>query len=333
MIGIGYRRHLMNHSNLQKECQWLTGIDEYFKETGSIDYARWTIIYKALYHNNWWRKRDIISEIMSKTDTHVPISIDQSESLLNLLLIEKLPDTDVKMQSVVKTIDSWLKGNNDFISRLSRFINYWSGDNSESAVIPDLNDFLSRGQIKSKMWLIAELIKGTNDEKLDNVIFYGGWYNFLAYDFFQQLNVDKIYSLDVDPDVIAPSKRLCYQETKDERFLPKSVNVDKIVWAGSTMRVPADQSDDSCSEYWNLTENASLVVNTSCEHMDNTWYDNIPKGTLVALQTNDYFDNEQHINCCKDLKEVKIKYPMTSIMYAGELDTFLYTRFMLIGVK
>jgi hypothetical protein len=311
----------------------MTGMDEYFKETGSIDYDRWTIIYKALYHDNWWRKRDIISEIMSKTDTHVPISIGQSNSLLNLLLIEKLPDADVKMQSVVKTIDYWLKGDNDFISRLSRFINYWSGDNSESAVIPDLNDFLSRGQIKSKMWLITELIKGTNNQKLDNIIFYGGWYNFMAYDFFKQLNVDKIYSLDVDPDVISPSKRLCHQETKDGRFLPKSVNVDKIVWDGKSMRVPTDQSDDNCSEYWNLTDNASLIVNTSCEHMDSTWYNNIPKGTLVALQTNDYFDNEQHTNCCKDLKEVKIKYPMTSIMYAGELDTFLYTRFMLIGVK
>jgi hypothetical protein len=333
MIGIGYVEDLMSHSNFQQEYSWLTGMDEYFKKTNYVAYDRWLIMYQALYHNNWWRKRDIISEILTNNDSFKSLDTNDSHRLLNLLLVENLPEVDIKLQHIVETLDYWLRGDNDFISRLNRFINYWSGDHSESAVIPDLNDFLSRGQIKSKMWLIAELIKGTNDEKLDNVIFYGGWYNFLAYDFFQQLNVGKIYSLDVNPDVIAPSKRLCYQETKDERFLPKSVNVDKIVWAGSTMRVPADQSDDNCSEYWTLTENASLVVNTSCEHMDNTWYNNIPKGTLVALQTNDYFDNEQHTNCCTDLAAAKSKYPMSSIMYSGELETFLYNRFMLIGIK
>jgi hypothetical protein len=54
---------------------------------------------------------------------------------------------------------------------------------------------------------------------------------------------------------------------------------------------------------------------------------------LVALQTNDYFDNEQHTNCCTDLATAKSKYPMSSIMYSGELETFLYNRFMLIGIK
>jgi hypothetical protein len=77
----------------------------------------------------------------------------------------------------------------------------------------------------------------------------------------------------------------------------------------------------------------NTVINTSCEHMDNTWYENLPMDTFVILHQNDYFENEQHSNCCKDLEEVKSKYPMSEIYYEGELDTNLYNRFMLIGIK
>ena len=314
---------------------WLPGLDEYFKLIDLPEYDEWLILYKAIHHNNWWHKRHVINKLYEQYSKESNIKNLESikESHLNIILGERLETLMVKSQVLISLIDYYFGHNNDLIHRISRFINYWHTDPSESAVVPDLNEFLSRGQIKSKMWLITELILGTGNAKLDNVIFYGGWYNFLAYDFFRSLNVDKIYSLDVNPDVISPSKRLCYQEAKDERFLPKSINVNKIVWAEGTMRIPVDQSVDNPSEYWDLTDNASLIVNTSCEHMDNTWYDNIPKGTLVALQTNDYFDNDQHINCCKDLNDAKSKYPMTSIMYSGTLETFLYNRFMLIGTK
>ena len=84
---------------------------------------------------------------------------------------------------------------------------------------------------------------------------------------------------------------------------------------------------------WVELDNINCVINTSCEHMDNTWYENLPTGTFVVLHQNDYFSNEQHVNCCKDIEDVKSKYPMTEIYYEGELDTNLYNRFMLIGIK
>lgn len=67
--------------------------------------------------------------------------------------------------------------------------------------------------------------------------------------------------------------------------------------------------------------------------MDNSWFENIPEGKLIALQTNDYFSNEQHVNCCQDLTEVKEKYKFSNIYYSGTLDTKLYNRFMIIGRK
>ena len=81
------------------------------------------------------------------------------------------------------------------------------------------------------------------------------------------------------------------------------------------------------------TVKPDLIINTSCEHMNEDWFKNLPHGSFVCFQSNDYFSNEQHINCVKDLEQAKQKYPMTTVWYEGELDTELYNRFMLIGEK
>ena len=60
-------------------------------------------------------------------------------------------------------------------------------------------------------------------------------------------------------------------------------------------------------------------------------YDDV--GRFNAIQTNDYFGNKQHVNCVGGVNEAKAKYPMTEVLYEGEIDTHLYNRFMLIGIK
>jgi hypothetical protein len=105
--------------------------------------------------------------------------------------------------------------------------------------------------------------------------------------------------------------------------------------AGDDLRASYFENKEEVFENygWRKIDDINLVINTSCEHMDNTWFDKIPEGQLVLLQTNDYFENEQHSNCCKDLEDAKKKYPMQEVLYEGELDTQLYNRFMLIGYK
>ena len=149
--------------------------------------------------------------------------------------------------------------------------------------------------------------------------------------------VGHVYSLDLDENVVAPSKRLYPDEVSAGTFLPLTVDVNKMVWEDNKINFNKLKDDEKFKlEHpgkFQHTVETNLIINTSCEHMDNTWFENIPSGRVVVLQTNDYFANEQHSNCCKDLAEAKAKYPMQSIMYEGELDTHLYNRFMLIGVK
>jgi hypothetical protein len=319
----------MKLSDFQNEYHWMNGLSEYFKFNGQEE--RWEHIHKALYHDNWYRKRDVMIDLCKMPNSNP----QHVKAWMNVLLHEKLEDVELKPQLIATLFRKYME-EDPFLVHICQFVNYWAkGDHA--AEMPDMNDFLSRGQVRSKLWLVSELAKIV-EGPVGNVVFYGGWYNFLAHILYEQFEVNNVYSLDLDEKVVAPSKRLYPEEVSAGTFLPLTVDVNKVVWKDNKMNFnnliekedgaykPADKFDHS-----DIT--ANLIVNTSCEHMDNTWFENIPSGKVVVLQTNDYFENEQHSNCCKDLSEAKSKYPMQSIMYEGELDTHLYNRFMLIGVK
>jgi hypothetical protein len=246
---------------------------------------------------------------------------------------------------------------------------------------------------------MVEELEKIIDGSLGNVIFYGGWYNFVAHFLFEFFDLKKVYSVDWNEDVVDPSKRLYLDEVNAGRFMPFSMDVNELEWkeeggvwymdwdkrqesidawmqkqneacdakrqeiiddwmskdsniakvkqgvvdkealfdeiAGDDLRASYFENKEEVFENygWRKIDDINLVINTSCEHMDNTWFDKIPEGQLVLLQTNDYFENEQHSNCCKDLEDAKKKYPMQEVLYEGELDTQLYNRFMLIGYK
>jgi len=326
----------MKLSEFKEQYHWMNGLSEYFDFNGQS--GRWENVHKALYHDNWYRKRDVMIDLANMPNSN-PAHV---KAWMNVLLHEQLDDVEIKPQLVATLFRKYMF-EDPFLVNICKFINYWA-DGDKAAEMPDMNDFLSRGQVKSKLWLVSELAKVV-DGPIGNVVFYGGWYNFIAHMLFAQFDVSKIWSLDLDQNVIEPSKRLYPNEVKEERFTPITTDVNKIRWNEKNMLtysadleakhkeagklLPQDIYDNSFIDRGKI----HLVINTSCEHMDNTWYENLPKGTFVLLHQNDYFSNEQHVNCCKDVEDVKKKYPMQSILYEGELDTHLYNRFMLIGVK
>jgi len=312
----------MKHSEFTSKYHWMNGLSEYFRATGQEE--KYEPVFKALYHQNYYRKRDIILNMVkgkySRFNKADPI---MQKAWVDMLLYEHLPDLEVRVELITSLLSTLSR--DDFVDRIAKFIDYFAVDHSTDLLLPDLGDFLSRGQVKSKIWLATELAKCV-EGKLGNVVFYGGWYNFVAYFLFAQFDVNKIYSFDLDPSVDVPQTKLYEKEFNEGRFIPVTHNVNDIKWNGKTMTYENHVKQP-------VEEKVHMVINTSCEHMDNTWYDNLPEGTFVVLHTNDYFDNPQHSNCCKDLKQVKEKYPMQSVMYEGELDTHLYNRFMLIGIK
>ena len=371
----------MKLSDFQDQYHWMNGLSEYFKFTGQEE--RWEHIHKALYHDNWYRKRDVLADLVNMEKSNP----QHVRAWMNVLLHEHLEDVELKPQLLATLFRKYML-EDDFLVNVCKFVNYWAGDDGEAAKMPVMNDFLSRGQVKSKLWLVSELAKVV-EGNIGNVVFYGGWYNFMAHFLFSQFEVDRIYSLDLDDNVITPSKRLYSKEVEEYRFIPMQADVNKLLWREedkTLWRIDHDKREQQINEWmekqeekyaqlleqrleekeaeirqgyfsaddvkdtlreglfadkeqvfeqfgWRKIDKINMVINTSCEHMDNTWFENLPEGTFVVLHQNDYFENEQHVNCCKDLEDVKRKYPMQSIFYEGELDTHLYNRFMLIGIK
>jgi len=75
-----------------------------------------------------------------------------------------------------------------------------------------------------------------------------------------------------------------------------------------------------------------LIICTSCEHMpDFTNQFSFKGNPFVCLQSNDYIDLTDHINCVKDVEELTEKNQIKNIWYKGEKDFGNYKRFMVIG--
>ncbi len=360
----------MEHDEFTRKFHWLNGLSEYFRATGQEE--KYEPVFKALYHQNYYRKRDIIINMIDGKYKGIKKSSPaQRRAWINMLLNEHMDDVEVKTDNITSLIAT--VSDDAFVNRICSFIDFFTVDHKTTLMLPDLGDFLSRGQVKSKIWMITELAH-IIDGPVGNIVCYGGWYNFLAHFLFDQFEVDKITSIDIDDTVVGPCKRLYAAELDDNRFNAFTADVSKLQWRdqndlwyhdfdkrdgqikewmdkqeqkyNKALEEQGNTHKDSIREGlfndkekvfenygWRRLDKFNMVINTSCEHMNNDWFDNLPDGTFVVLQTNDYFENKQHSNCCNNLADAKDKYPMQSYFYEGKIDTRLYNRFMLIGVK
>lgn len=176
-------------------------------------------------------------------------------------------------------------------------------------------DAFSSGQIGSKLWLCEQLeLLFTH---IDSVWIYGGWYGITAFllKSRNRLNINEIRSLDVDP-TCEPIADMINENWKWQNWQFKSVTIDcnSITPAG-----------------------VDLVINTSTEHFEtNQWFQNIPSGTVVALQGNN-MPHDDHVVHSETLEDFSKQFPLSQSLYAGTKD-FVYpdwkfTRFMVIGIK
>ena len=191
-------------------------------------------------------------------------------------------------------------------------------------------DCLSQGQIKSKKWLIEEVIKLNLD--LGTVFLCAGWYATLATMLFESsIKIDKIRSFDIDPSCVSIAEIFNKPWVlEDWKFKSCTKNILDINYDFYTYGVV--RSNGTICE---LSDCPNTIINTSCEHIENfdIWYNLIPKDKIVILQTNNYGEIEDHINCSSSLEEFRTQTPMTTLLYEGELVLDKYTRYMRIGIK
>jgi hypothetical protein len=172
-------------------------------------------------------------------------------------------------------------------------------------------DAFWQGQIKSKEWLIDALeFTIVNPVSVD---IHGGWVGALASMLFQsRVPVTTIRSVDIDPTC----EPIATMMNKGEEI------------AGKFRAVTSDM----CA----IRSDADLVINTSCEHITQDQYDlwlsGMAHNSLLVLQGNNY-NIPEHVRTSTSLEEFKQQCGLSRIVWEGQLELPLYTRYMIIGTQ
>jgi hypothetical protein len=297
------------------ELHWLNGLEEYFDSIDHPQREKYHRIKQAVVNGSPYAIRDCILDEIHRGYT------DKTSGFLNIIMQKFLDNDDIEMTNrrILEYISHCI--DDDFLKEISRWSSRWGEK-------VNLNDHFSRGQMKSKFWLISQLNNLNIEPK--NVALLGGWYATIAYFFFLNWDsIEKFRNYEIDSMCLAPADDFNFREWKNNwQFKTTEADACNLRWEPPILVTRTQNVHGRMVREDFIPD---LIVNTSCEHMTDKWFYDIPQGHLVALQTNDYFENEQHVNCVHDIKEALEKYQFQQVLYSGTLDTQLYKRFMIIG--
>jgi hypothetical protein len=162
----------------------------------------------------------------------------------------------------------------------------------------------TRDLVTSKLWLINEL--GKIKSEFDNIYILGSWYGNMSI-------------LLLAPSQTAVKFRKAINVDRDQSRIDQGQELAKKL--GVDDKIETMVKDVNDLDFRQVTD-LSAVINTSVNDMDSmTWFDNIPAGTVVALQSRESLEN----------------FEFTKKLYSGEKDLedpeTKYTRYMVIGIK
>ena len=187
--------------------------------------------------------------------------------------------------------------------------------NFEQAIIS-----LSPDQLKCKKWLADELKKIRGSFlPFDNTIIqlYGGWLGYPLIDFLEDsIGIGLLENIDLDKKALKAFAKMCYYKNK---------------------KYKATYGDVKTIEKTPDWERTDLVINTSSEHMAD-----LPeliankkyiKTCIFALQSNNMFYVDDHINCSISEDDFVKKSGLSRIIYKGtKVMSNDYERYMVIGL-
>ena len=135
-----------------------------------------------------------------------------------------------------------------------------------------LHGSFESGLILNKLWLIHELKK--IQDQFSTIYILGSWYGNMSILLAKNnIQYDHIVNVDKDADVVRKAQRIARILNIDDRIEPMIKDANRL-------------------DYQQLDPNG-LVINTSCHDMENRgWFDHIPAGVIVALQSRDDVDHD-----------------------------------------
>ena len=251
---------------------------------------------------------DILTVIKNNPEKTPSILIDKAQSLSNLQknydgIIRSLNDNDfvnfytLTIELINKDIDTTLLFN------VLKAIKH----------LPELQkticDSYSNNQVLAKKTLIKNLDQYITEDS--NVAILGSWYASILLPLLHD-KVNEIWPIDIDEQAIKIGKNM---------FFP---NLENVKWA------VGDVFEKSIAKDY---EKINVIINTSCEHMSpmkewKYWW----PGMIFALQSNNMFGIEGHINCVNSIDEFEDQLPEgVKVVFREEIKDTRGTRYMLVG--
>jgi hypothetical protein len=198
-----------------------------------------------------------------------------------------------------------------------------------------LVDALSRGQIRSKIW-VSDKLNDLDIDLGDMIYVCAGWYGVLPALLFERNSIENIRSFDIDPTCSLPAETLNRSYTQNDwQFKASTMDVNNLIYTGEFMYETLKYNGDKEM----ITDGApTCVINTSCEHIKDfdKWWSGIPDGMLVIMQNNDFDDEEGHDHAddtVTSLEEFTKRLNVSDTLYEGTLALDKYNRYMVIGYK
>jgi hypothetical protein len=189
----------------------------------------------------------------------------------------------------------------------------------------DTHESFYHGLIKSKLWLCEELETAIYRECLvkPSLHILGCWDNLLAFMLLTRKPTfyNTVHGYDINPEAISNANKVC------------------DMWKYESPKVYNHVQD--VNEYDYSLHANSIFINCSIDQMDNNnWYNSIPNGSLVCIQTTNMKDPEfpWFIKQTTDsLDELVDKFKLSNLLYSGVKNipyaTNGYKRYMIIGTK
>ena len=219
----------------------------------------------------------------------------------------------------------------EIIEGLRRILRASYFPNNKDNILDGLIRFSSTGQLKSKAWLI-KILKEKNKLNLGTVFVCAGWYGLLPYFLLndEDFSIKQTFNFDIDPLSVSISEDFNRKSVKNNwKFKATLKNILELNYQTADFNTLK-----SNGEAQKLVVSPNTIINTACEHIQDfkKWWELLPNKKLIILQSNNFFESEDHVNCSINLKEFKKQAPL-ELIYEGELKLEKYKRFMLIGYK
>jgi len=314
-------------NNSRDSLSWLHGLDEYllYKQSPAQEYVHEFISmnysedpYPAL------KRLIILAHEQKDLDSQ---SFQRSISFFLHAFAAIATDSTKELDIVEWTkISQLMFPEENLFIKLNRYFKYYEEDAA-------ITDAFSRSQIKSKTWMIDELLK--LQPKYNNIVVIAAWFGQLIDAFDGKIKFKSARCIDLDRESCVISDTV-FNAKQLKNYKIKAICAD--VNAVELHKNGYEWDVENFNEHKVYKEKflPDLIINTSSEHMNDDWFNKLrfkqlDSDPIVAIQSNNLFEIDEHINCVHSVDHMKKKFPMKEILFEGELQLKGYKRFMLIG--